>query len=50
MDNDERLISACLRGAVDLIQGTTSGVSDSAMRTRMRRVADDLLIVAEDTK
>lgn len=50
MENNETtekdLATASLKAAVDLIQGINAGLTIRAIRTRMERVADDLMEAA----
>ena len=50
MENNEHiekeLATASLKAAVDLIQGIDAGLTIAAMRTRINRVADDLMEAA----
>ena len=39
----DELIQVSLRAAVDLIQTHDSGLTESAVKTRMERIAEDLL-------
>lgn len=43
---EKELATASLGAAVDLIQGIDAGLTINAMRTRMERVADDLMEAA----
>lgn len=40
---EKELATASLKAAVDLIQGIDAGLTIAAMRTRMRRVAEDIM-------
>lgn len=43
---EKALVVASLRASVNLIQGIDAGQTINAMRTRMNRIADDLLEAA----
>lgn len=44
----DKLIQVSLRAAVDLIQTHDSGLTESAVKTRMERIAEDLLYAIVD--
>lgn len=43
---EKALVDASIRASVDLIQGIDAGLTINAMRTRIERVADDLMEAA----
>ncbi len=45
---EKELSTASLKAAVDLIQGIDAGLTIHAIRTRMGRVADDLMDAANE--
>lgn len=45
---EKELATASLKAAVDLINGIDAGLTINAMRTRMERVADELMYAANE--
>jgi hypothetical protein len=50
MSEEKELMIVIMHAAADLIQTYNSGLSNSAIRVRMQRIADDLILSAKYTK
>ena len=46
MSEDKELMKEIMKGAEQLIQCYDSGLSDNAIRFRVKRIAEDLLLAA----